>query len=172
MCVCVCVRESVCMCVQGFCLNSPNHLIKSKKRLQFWHALRHTTQALCSSRYPLFLSSFFKRFFFFFIFFILISVQFKMVSMCVEKHVHAPPCLSEVSTALPLKQSRVRLIDDISLSSFHGRLSSLSTHLLQVIDSVMSLAVCPLVVSQAPQHLRSSEMVAFPTWLSAQSFPV
>ena len=32
----------------------------------------------------------------------------------------------------------------------------LSTPLLQVINSVMSLALCPLLVSQAPQHFRSS----------------
>ena len=88
------------------------------------------------------------------------SFQFKMVYMRVEKHIHAPPCLSEVSAALPLKQSSIHLIDDSPLSSFHGRLSSLSTPLLRVIDGVISLAVCPLVVSQAPQHFRSSEMQA------------
>ena len=47
--------------------------------------------------------------------------------------------------------------------------------LLQVIDGVASLPLCPQVVSQAPQHFRSSEtpplmIVALPTSLSAQSF--
>ena len=48
----------------------------------------------------------------------------------------------------------------IALSSFQGRPSSASsihTSLLQAIDAVMSLALCPQVVSQAPQHFRSYE---------------
>ena len=59
--------------------------------------------------------------------------------------------------------SNVRLIDDGSLSSFQGRSSSaLSFHasLFQAIDGVMSLVLCPLVVSQAPQHFISSETQA------------
>ena len=54
----------------------------------------------------------------------------------------------------------VCLIDNNFLSSFQGKLSSTcSFHasLLQVADGVMSLALCPQVVSQAPHHLRSSE---------------
>ena len=49
------------------------------------------------------------------------------------------------------------------LSSFQGRSSSVSTFhpsLLQAIDGVMSLALCPYVVSQASQHFRSSEKQA------------
>ena len=56
--------------------------------------------------------------------------------------------------------SNVRLIDDGPLLSFQGRssnASSLNASLLQEIDSVMSLALCPQVVSQASQHFRSSE---------------
>ena len=36
----------------------------------------------------------------------------------------------------------------------------LSTPLFQAIDGVMSLALCPLVVFQAPQHFSSSETQA------------
>ena len=52
--------------------------------------------------------------------------------------------------------SSVHLIDDGPFSSFQGRLSSASsfhTSLLRVIDGVMSLVLCPLVVSEASQHL-------------------
>ena len=59
--------------------------------------------------------------------------------------------------------SNVRLIDDGPLSSFQGRSSSSSSFhasLLQEIDDVMSFALCPQVVSQASQHLRSSEKQA------------
>ena len=74
--------------------------------------------------------------------------------------------------------SNVRLIDDGPLSSFQGRSSSASyfhVSLLQAIDSVTTLALCPHVVSQATQHFRSSEKQAtfegaFPASLSAWSF--
>ena len=39
-------------------------------------------------------------------------------------------------------------------------LSPLYTFLLRVVSNVVSLALCPLVVSQAPQHFRSSEVQA------------
>ena len=55
-------------------------------------------------------------------------------------------CLCNVSIVL--------LTDDGPLSSFQERSSSASsfyTSLLQAIDGVMSLALCPLVASQAPQ---------------------
>ena len=51
-------------------------------------------------------------------------------------------------------------IDDGPLLSFQGRSSSYSyvhASLFQATDRVMSLALCPQVVSQAPQHFRSSE---------------
>ena len=59
-----------------------------------------------------------------------------------------------------------------------GSSSASSSHasLLQAIDGVMSLALCPQVVSQAPQHFGSSEtqatcdMVALLASLSARSF--
>ena len=98
------------------------------------------------------------------------SVQLKMVLMCLEKPVYIyalhPVSQSEVFLTLPLKQihcSIVHLIDDGPLSSFQERLSSASsfhTFLLQVIDGVMSLALCPQVVSQASQHFRSSKKQA------------
>ena len=59
--------------------------------------------------------------------------------------------------------SKVRLTDDGPLSSFQGRSSSASSFhatLLQPIDGVMSLALCPQVVFQASQHFRSSEKQA------------
>ena len=59
--------------------------------------------------------------------------------------------------------SNVRLTDDGPLSSFRGRSSSASSFhasLLQAIDGLVSLALCPQVVSQAPQHFRSSEKQA------------
>ena len=55
--------------------------------------------------------------------------------------------------------SNVRLIDAGPLSSFQGRSSTASSFhafLLQAIDGVVSLALCPQVVSQASQHCRSS----------------
>ena len=68
--------------------------------------------------------------------------------------------LLEVSPVLFLNSSSL-LIDDGPLSSFQGRLSSTSsfhTSLLQAVDGAMSLALCPQIISQAPQHFRSSEM--------------
>ena len=69
---------------------------------------------------------------------------------------------STLSHKFPLRcvwnSPNVRLIDDGPLSSFQRSSSASSFHvsLLQVIDGVMSLALCPQVVSQAPQHFRSS----------------
>ena len=57
----------------------------------------------------------------------------------------------------------VHLTDDGSSSSFPGRspgASSFHASLLQLIDGVLSLVLCPQVVSQAPQHFRSSETQA------------
>ena len=90
-----------------------------------------------------------------------ISVQFKMVSTCSEQ-----PILSQEFPQHCLSNSsNVHLIDNGSLSylQFHGKLSSISSFrgsLLQVINDVMSLALCPEVGSQAPQHFGSSEMQA------------
>ena len=76
--------------------------------------------------------------------------------------------------------SNVHLIDNGPHPSFQGRSSSTSSFnasLLQVIDGVMSLALCLLVVSRASKNisdlLRSKllERVALPAFLSAQSFP-
>ena len=65
--------------------------------------------------------------------------------------------------------SNVRLIDDGPLSSFQERSSSVSSFnasLLQATNGVMSLALCPQVVSQASQHFRSFEKQA-----TVRSFP-
>ena len=59
--------------------------------------------------------------------------------------------------------SNVCLTDDGPLSFFLRKISSVSSFqdsLLQAIDSVMSLALCPQVASQASQHFRSFEMQA------------
>ena len=93
------------------------------------------------------------------------SVQFGSrwyIIMRSEKPICAPPRLSEISATSPLKRFQC-LIDDGPLSSFQGRSSSTSSFhacLLQAIDGVMSLALCPQVVSQAPQHFGSSEKQA------------
>ena len=59
---------------------------------------------------------------------------------------------------------QIRLTDDsMNLSSFQRRSPSASSFyvsLLQVIDGVMPLALCPRVVPQCPQHFRSSETEA------------
>ena len=57
----------------------------------------------------------------------------------------------------------IRLTDDDgSLPLFQGRssvASSFHASLPRVIDGVMSLALCPQAMSQAPQHFRSSETI-------------
>ena len=86
-----------------------------------------------------------------------------MVSVRSERPICASPRLSAVSTTLPLKQFQCCLIDGGRLSSFRGRSSNASSFhafLLQAIDGVMPLALCPQVVSQSPQHFRSSEKQA------------
>ena len=93
-----------------------------------------------------------------------------MVSVRSEKPICVPPRLSKFSPTLlsdNLSDDETvpvaRLIDYGPLSSFQGRsfsASSFHASLLQVIDGVMSLALCPQVVSQAPQHFRSSETQA------------
>ena len=58
-------------------------------------------------------------------------------------------CVRACVRASFLDGSNVRLIDDGSLSPFQGRLTSASSvhaSLLQAIDCVMSLALCPLCV--------------------------
>ena len=79
------------------------------------------------------------------------------------KPICTPLRLSEVSQRCLWKGSNVRLIHDGLLSSFQGRSSSalsFNAFLLQAINGVMSLALCPQVVSQASQHFRSSEKQA------------
>ena len=90
--------------------------------------------------------------------------------LCARKNLYA---LYHVSRKFPqhcLRHcSNVRLIDDgtfslsLSLSSFQGRsFSASSFHAchLQAVDGVMSLALCPQVEFQAPQHFISSETQA------------
>ena len=89
------------------------------------------------------------------------SVQFKTEPMRSENPIYAPPRLSEVFPALPLK--RVQHSSDgrwTFFRPFNWRSSSASSFhasLLQAIDGVVSVAVCLQLVSQAPQHFRSSE---------------
>ena len=106
------------------------------------------------------------------------SKFFISLVLCAGKSLYALHPVSEVSPALPLKRfqcSNVRLIDDGPLSSFQGRSSSaFSFHacLLQAIDGVMSLALCPQVVSQASQHFRFSEKQATCEGCFALSFTI
>ena len=106
------------------------------------------------------------------------KTKFKMVSMHSEKPKGAPSCLWKVPPSLPLKWLQCSLIEDGPLLSFPGRLSSASpfhASLNEAIDGVTSLAFCPQVVSEAPQHFRSSEIQAncdaLSASLSAWSFP-
>ena len=114
------------------------------------------------------------------------KTKFKMVSMHSEKPKCAPSCLWKVPPSLPLKWLQCSLIEDGPLLSFPGRLSSASpwrlssaspfhASLNEAIDGVTSLAFCPQVVSEAPQHFRSSEIQAncdaLSASLSAWSFP-
>ena len=83
--------------------------------------------------------------------------------MRLENPICAPPCLSEVPQHCLRNGSSVCLIDDGNLSSFKGSSSStsfLNAPFLQVINGVMSLALCLQVVSQAPQHFISSKKQA------------
>ena len=94
-----------------------------------------------------------------------ITVQFSSRwYLCAPK---SPYALHPVSQKFPQRwlsnSSSVRLIDDGPLSSLQGRSSSASSFhasLLQAISGVMSLALCPLIVSQASQHFRSSQKQA------------
>ena len=102
------------------------------------------------------------------------TAQFKVVSMRSENPYALHPSLNTPKRCL-LNNSNVRLIDDGPLSSFQGRSSSASSFhasLLQMIDGVMFLALCRQVVSQAPQHSRSSRRKPDAmASLSARSFP-
>ena len=90
------------------------------------------------------------------------SVQFTMVSMHSVKSICTPLRPSELSPTLPFKRFQC-LSDNGLLSSFQGRSSSASSFhasLLQAIDGVMSLVLCPQGVSQTSQHFRFSEKQA------------
>ena len=94
------------------------------------------------------------------------GVQFKMLSMHSEKPISASPRLHPISQKFLQcclwNGSNVRLTDNSPLLSFEGRSSSTSSfHIsLQGIDSVKSLVLCLLVVSQASQYFRSSKKQA------------
>ena len=90
------------------------------------------------------------------------SVQFKMVPMRSEKPIQlcAPPRVSEVPPTLPLKLFQCS--PDWRWSSLVLSRKIVSRFLFPChsppgINGVMSLALCPQVVSQASQHFRSSE---------------
>ena len=102
-------------------------------------------------------------------------IQFKMVYMRSEKPICAHFRLSEASPTLPLKHFqgssdwRWRFLV-LSRKVFLERTreghrqsssaSSLHTSVLHAIDGVMSLALCPQVVFQAPQNSSSSDTQA------------
>ena len=77
-------------------------------------------------------------------------------------HMHSIPSQKFPQSCL-WNSPNVHLIDDGPLSSFQERFlsaSSFRASLLQATDGVMFLALSPRVMSQAPQHFRSSEMQA------------
>ena len=92
----------------------------------------------------------------------LLSVQFTslQLKMCARKcpyvlHLSPQRCL--------WKGSNVRLFADGPFLSFQGRLysaSSFHVSLLQTINGVMCLVLCPHIVSQSSKNLRSSEKQA------------
>ena len=69
------------------------------------------------------------------------SIQFKMASIRSEKYIYAPSLLSEVSPTLPLKQCHY------SSDSAFLCLSRKVIERFQMTDGLMSLALCPQVVS-------------------------
>ena len=91
------------------------------------------------------------------------SVRFRMVSMLSKKSICAPPHLSEVSPTSPLKPIQCSSDSRWPALVLSRKIvwwnTSLAFHasLLLAINGVMSLALCPQVVSQASQHSRSSE---------------
>ena len=90
------------------------------------------------------------------------TAQLKVVSMRSENPYALHPSLNTPKRCL-LNSFNVRLTDDGPLSRFQRRSSSASSfhaYLLQMIGGVMFLALCQQVVSQAPQHFRSSETQA------------
>ena len=80
------------------------------------------------------------------------NVQFKIIYICGKAHYLVSQKFLFPNVLFLTNNSSVRLIDN-------GPLSSLYASLLQAIDGVIYLAVCPHVMSQAPQH-RSSVMQA------------
>ena len=91
------------------------------------------------------------------------SVQFKMLSMRSEKPICAPTRVSEVfpNVAFERVPANVRLTDSGPLSSCQGRSSndsSVHASLLQAIDGVTYLALCPqecLNGSSTPSSVRA-----------------
>ena len=80
-----------------------------------------------------------------------------------EKPICAPPHFSEVSPTLPLKQFQCSSDRRWPSRDLSGKIFDrfLFPRLSPPGDrSVMSLALCPQVVAQAPQYFRSSEMQA------------
>ena len=89
------------------------------------------------------------------------NIRFKVVSKSSEKTVCAlPHLLSKFqSTVFETDSSDVGLTDDGPSVSFQGRPSNVPsscTHLVLAIGGVMSVDLCQPIVSQAPQHFRSS----------------
>ena len=84
--------------------------------------------------------------------------------MCAQQHLHAlHPVYQRFLLCYLSISSSVGLIDNGPHLSFQGRslsTSSFHTSLIQAMDGVMSSALSPQVVSQAPQHFRSSETQA------------
>ena len=94
------------------------------------------------------------------------SVQFSSVQGGIytlgKAYIRSTPSLRSSPDDTSGTVPNVHLTDNGSSSSFPGRSPSASSFhaSLQLIGGVLSLALCPQVVSQAPQHFRSSETQA------------
>ena len=90
------------------------------------------------------------------------SLNFPFLFYVIWQLTAVPKIASTFSGRLIYAPSRLRNVFPV-LPLFKGRSSissSFYASLLQAIDGVMSLALCPQVVSQAPQHFSSSNMPA------------
>ena len=80
-----------------------------------------------------------------------------------KAHMRSTPSLRSFPNVAFEMVPSAHLTDDDPLSSFHrrsSRASSFHASLLRAFSAVMSLALCPQVLPQAPQHFRSSEKQA------------
>ena len=97
----------------------------------------------------------------------MLAVQFSSVQDGIyalgKAHMRSTPSLRSFPKRYLWNNLNIRLIDDGPLSSFQGRSSCACSFYVSPPGDRwcdMSLALCPQVVSQAPQHFRSTEKQA------------